>query len=54
LNSHLLQWVPGFANLVQTKQRHAAYSALAAGVGSFLVHERQILPLLLADAEGQS
>jgi DMSO reductase family type II enzyme chaperone len=51
LNSHLLQWVPGFARLVQAKQRHPAYTALAEAVGAFLVHERQLVPLLVTEAE---
>lgn len=52
LNDHLLQWVPGFADLVQAKRRNSAYTALAGGVNSFLMHERQILPLLAVDGEG--
>lgn len=52
LNGHLLKWVPGFADLVQGKQRSAAYTALAGGLNSFLMHERQLLPQLVAEAEG--
>ena len=52
LNSHLLQWVPGFARLVQAKKRHPAYTALAEAVSAFLVHERQLVPLLVTEAEG--
>ena len=53
LNSHMLQWVPGFARLVQAKQRHPAYTALAGAVSAFLAHERQLVPMLVTEAEGQ-
>jgi len=53
LNSHMLQWVPGFARLVLAKQRHPAYTALAGAVSAFLAHERQLVPMLVIEAEGK-
>lgn len=47
LTSHLLAWVPSFANDVIGIDRHRTYTALAEALRAFLVHERQILPLLV-------
>ncbi|MDH3305918.1 MAG: molecular chaperone TorD family protein [Acidimicrobiia bacterium] len=53
LTKHILRWIPAFASDVRSTDRHAAYAALATAVESFLAHERQIVPLLVAAANEQ-
>lgn len=47
LTAHVLRWVPGFATMVESAQRHPAYSALSAATRAFIIHERQLIPMLL-------
>lgn len=53
LSEHLLVWVPGFAIDVERRAGHPFYGALAEATRSFLAEERQLVPLLEAEATGR-
>lgn len=52
LSEHLLVWVPDFASDVERCAGHPFYAALAKATRSFLAEERQLVPLLEAEATG--
>ena len=52
LEDHLLVWAPAYAQRVIESKDHAAYTAVASALVSFLADERQIVPFLLATEEG--
>jgi TorA maturation chaperone TorD len=50
----MVRWIPGFASEVAGRDNYGALAALAAATEAFVIHEADMLRLLLAETGGGS